>query len=212
MKKNYLSASSAAGINKVLLFLLLFVSAVHSQNDTSLVLLKSLDSTIITDVKYATENNFTKKVLYPSAKVYLRREAAVQLIKANEFLKKAFNLRLKVYDGYRPLSVQKFMWSILPNENYVADPAKGSRHNRGCAVDVTLIDSNGLELDMGTAYDDFTEKAHPECNDISERAKANRKILNLAMVQFGFKRMDTEWWHFDLIGWEKYSILDVPVK
>ncbi len=192
--------------------LFFFCNSLFAQTDTSLVLLTSLDSTIITDVKYATENNFTKKVLYPAAKVYLRSEAAKQLVKVNEFLKKTFKLRIKVYDGYRPLSVQKLMWGILPDENYVADPAKGSRHNRGCAVDLTLIDENGLELDMGTPYDDFTEKARPDYPGIDERAKANRKILNLAMVQFGFKQMETEWWHFDFHGWENYSILDIPIK
>jgi D-alanyl-D-alanine dipeptidase len=197
---------------KWFLFFSIFNIAVYAQTDTSLVLLKSIDSTIITDVKYATRNNFTKNVLYSSDKVYLRHAAAVQLAKVNQFLKKSFNLRIKVFDGYRPLSVQKFMWSILPDEKYVADPAKGSRHNRGCAVDLTLINSDGFELDMGTPFDDFTEKAHPGFTGISERAKTNRKILNLAMMQYGFVRMETEWWHFDYSGWEKYSILDTPVK
>jgi len=192
--------------------ILLFFSPLFAQSDTSLVLLKALDPTIITDVKYATEYNFTKKVLYPSAKIYLRHNAAVQLLKVNDFLKRTFNYRLKIFDGYRPLSVQKIMWKILPDERFVANPAKGSRHNRGCAVDVTLVDSNGLELEMGTPYDDFTEKAAPEYPDISDRAKSNRKILNIAMMQFGFIRLETEWWHFDYTGWEKYSILDEPIK
>ena len=197
---------------KIILFFILYTAALFGQTDTSLVLVSSLDSTIITDVKYATENNFTHKVLYPSAKVYLRHDAAVQLAKANEFLKKTYNLRIKIFDGYRPLSVQKYMWSILPNENFVADPAKGSRHNRGCAADVTLVDQAGRELDMGTQFDDFTPKARPDYQDISDRAAANRKILKLAMMQFGFIQMETEWWHFDFNGWEKYSILDIPIK
>lgn len=199
-------------IKTVLFFIIFAGSIANAQTDTSLVPLKDIDSTIITDVKYATENNFTKKVLYPAAKIYLRRNAAMQLVKVNEFLKKTYNLKIKVFDGYRPLSVQKLMWAILPDENFVANPAKGSRHNRGCAVDLTLIDSNGFEVDMGTAYDDFTEKASPEYPNISDRAKSNRKILNLAMMQFGFTRMETEWWHFDFTGWEKYSILDIPIK
>ena len=197
---------------KIILFFILYTAALFGQTDTSLVLVSSLDSTIITDVRYATENNFTHKVLYPSAKVYLRHDAAVQLAKANEFLKKTYNLRIKIFDGYRPLSVQKYMWSIMPNENFVADPAKGSRHNRGCAADVTLIDQSGRELDMGTQFDDFTPKARPDYQDISDRAAANRKILKLAMMQFGFIQMETEWWHFDFNGWEKYSILDIPIK
>jgi zinc D-Ala-D-Ala dipeptidase len=198
----------------IIIIITCFLSAANlfAQADTSLVLLKSLDSSIITDVKYATEFNFTKKVLYPSAKIYLRHDAAVQLVKVNDFLKRTFNYRLKVFDGYRPLSVQKIMWKVMPDEKFVANPAKGSRHNRGCAVDVTLVDANGIELEMGTPYDDFTEKAAPEYPDISDRAKSNRKILNLAMMQFGFIRLETEWWHFDYTGWEKYSILDEPIK
>jgi D-alanyl-D-alanine dipeptidase len=196
----------------ILFTCLLSTANLSAQTDTSLVLVKALDSSIITDVKYATEFNFTKKVLYPSAKVYLRHDAAVQLVKVNDFLKRTFNYRLKVFDGYRPLSVQKIMWKVMPDERFVANPAKGSRHNRGGAVDVTLVDSNGLELEMGTPYDDFTEKAASEYSGISDRAKANRKLLNLAMMQYGFIRLDTEWWHFDYTGWEKYSILDEPIK
>ncbi len=194
----------------VLLFLI--ISSVYPQTDTSLVLIRSLDSTIVTDVKYATENNFTKKILYPSAKIYLRQAAALQLVKVNDYLKKTYSFDIKVFDGYRPLSVQKFMWSILPDERFVANPVKGSRHNRGAAVDLTLIDSIGNELDMGTPYDDFTDKAKPDYPDITESVKANRKILKEAMNKFGFIQFETEWWHFDFTGWEKYSILDIPIE
>ncbi|MCX7611899.1 MAG: M15 family metallopeptidase, partial [Ignavibacterium sp.] len=121
-----------------------------SKNSVELVDIHQLDPTIILDVRYATKNNFTGEVLYSTSKVYLIKEVAVQLIQANEYLKKNYGLRIKIYDGYRPLSVQKKMWEIMPDERYVANPAKGSRHNRGCAVDVTLVDSLGNELDMGT--------------------------------------------------------------
>ena len=194
------------------ILLLLFSSFVFAQNDTLIVPLKSIDSTIVQDVRYATANNFTKQVLYPSAKVFLRRVAAENLAKANEFLKNNHNLRIKIYDGFRPLFVQKIMWQILPDDRYVADPAKGSRHNRGAAVDVTLIDTDGNELDMGTPYDDFTERASFASKDVSEKAYSNRKLLRETMIQFGFVPMETEWWHFDFKEWKKFGILDMGIN
>ena len=194
------------------LFLLLISSIVFAQEDTLIVPLKSIDSTIVQDVKYATANNFTKQVLYPSAKVFLRKVAAEHLAQANEFLKKNHNVRIKIFDGFRPLFVQKIMWQILPDDRYVADPAKGSRHNRGAAVDVTLIDADGNELDMGTPYDDFTERASFASKDVSEKAYINRKLLRETMIQFGFDPMETEWWHFDFKEWKKFGILDTGIN
>ena len=197
---------------KNLIFLLLITSFVFAQEDTLIVPLKSIDSTIVQDVKYATANNFTKQVLYPSAKVFLRKVAAEHLAQANEFLKKNHNVRIKIFDGFRPLFVQKIMWQILPDDRYVADPAKGSRHNRGAAVDVTLIDGDGKELDMGTPYDDFTERASFASKDVSEKAYSNRKLLRETMTQFGFDPMETEWWHFDFKDWNKFGILDTGIN
>ncbi len=193
------------------IFLIFYVS-LYSQSDTAIVFLGSIDSTIVTDVRYATTNNFTGKVLYPTAKVYLRKVVAENLSKVNSYLLKNFNLRLKVFDGYRPLSVQKKMWEILPNENYVANPAKGSRHNRGAAVDVTLIDSLGNELDMGTGFDDFSKIAYTGNMDLPAEVLKNRKILHESMAKFGFDPIKTEWWHFDFKGWSRFSILDVEIK
>lgn len=195
-----------------LILVLLLSSLVIAQEDTLIVPLRSIDSTIVQDVRYATTNNFTKQVLYPSAKVFLRRVAAENLAKANEFLKNNHNLRIKIYDGFRPLFVQKIMWQILPDDRYVADPAKGSRHNRGAAVDVTIIDADGNELDMGTPYDDFTERASFASKDVSEKAYANRKLLRETMIQFGFVPMETEWWHFDFKEWKKFGILDMGIN
>jgi D-alanyl-D-alanine dipeptidase len=104
------------------------------------------------------------------------------------------------------------MWQILPDDRFVADPAKGSRHNRGAAVDITLIDAEGKELDMGTPYDDFTERASFASKDVSEKAYANRKLLRETMIQFGFVPMETEWWHFDFKDWNKFGILDTGIN
>lgn len=194
------------------LFLLLLSSLVFAQEDTVIVSLKSIDSTIVQDVRYATANNFTKQVLYPTAKVFLRKIAAEHLAQANEFLKKHHNVSIKIFDGFRPLFVQKIMWQILPDDRYVADPAKGSRHNRGAAVDITLIDAEGNELDMGTPYDDFTERASFTSKDVSENAYTNRKLLRETMIQFGFLPLETEWWHFDFKDWKQFGILDTGIN
>lgn len=182
------------------------------KSDTSIVPLRQIDSTIISDVKYATKNNFTGKVLYPTDKVYLRKLVAEKLSQVQKYLVEKYNLRLKVFDGYRPLSVQRKLWEIMPDENFVANPAKGSRHNRGAAVDLTLIDSTGNELEMGTPYDDFTKKAYRDYTDFPDNIKNNRKILEEAMVRFGFEPLRSEWWHFDYSGWKVYSLLDVEIK
>ncbi len=198
-----------------LLKFLIFIFAnitIIAQSDTSIVWLGSVDSTIVTDVRYATTNNFTGKVLYPTSKVYLRKIVAEKLSEANEYLKKNYNLRIKIFDGYRPLSVQKIMWEIVPDERYVANPVKGSRHNRGAAVDITLIDSTGKELDMGTGYDNFTVKAHPGYKNLPVQVLKNRRLLRSVMMKFGFSPITSEWWHFDYKGWKKFSILDEPIK
>jgi len=170
-----------------------------------------LDSTITTDVKYSTTNNFTGQVLYSSNKVYFVPEVAEAIIKVNNYLKTKYKLQIKIFDGYRPLSVQKKMWEIYPDERYVANPVKGSRHNRGCAVDLTLVDMNGKELDMGTAYDDFSEKSHINYKNLPPHVLKNRRILIETMKMFGFIPNKTEWWHFDYRDWKKYPILDVPI-
>lgn len=197
---------------KILILFFLTCLPLFSQEDTTIVFLRDVDSTFSFDVRYATTNNFTGKILYPTDKIYLRKAAADSLRKVNQFLKKEYKLRLKIFDGYRPLSVQKFMWSIFPDDRYVANPKTGSRHNRGAAVDLTLIDTTGRELDMGTAYDDFTEKAHSNYKDLPEKILANRKILSDAMQKFGFIPLESEWWHFDFKDWKKYSILDIEIK
>jgi D-alanyl-D-alanine dipeptidase len=199
-------------MKKIILSYIFFLTVVSAQVDTTIVYLGSVDSTIVMDVKYATTNNFVGKVLYPTDKVYMRKIVAEKLSEANNYLKQNHNLSIKIFDGYRPLSVQKLMWEILPDPRYVADPSKGSRHNRGAAVDITLIDERGNELEMGTPYDDFTEKAHYDYEDLSDEVKANRKLLRDVMIKFGFEPLETEWWHFDFKGWEKFSILDYEIN
>jgi len=183
-----------------------FIASAPAQYD--LVDMKKLDSTIILDIRYATTNNFTGKQVYDEARFFLRKEPAQKLLEVQKELVK-LGLGLKIFDGYRPLSVQKKFWEIMPDERYVADPKKGSRHNRGAAVDLTLVDKNGNEIPMPTQYDDFTEKASRDYFDLPAQILINRKFLEDIMVKYGFTGFPTEWWHFDYQDWEKYDVLDV---
>ncbi len=170
----------------------------------------SVDPRIVIDLRYATPNNFSGEQLYPVARCLLRRSVAERLKRVQDRLEPQ-GLRIKIYDAYRPLSVQKKMWAIVPDEGYVANPAKGSRHNRGCAVDVTLVDAAGRELEMPTEYDNFTERAHRNYAGGSEASRRNRQLLEDAMHAEGFVGLKTEWWHFDAPDWKDYPILDVPL-
>lgn len=205
---------SRSSFPAILLAVVFFGSAIHDADSNTnspvadLVDLEKMIPGIALDIRYATSNNFTGQILYPSTRCCLRREAAENLRAVQEELKTR-GLALKIYDGYRPLSVQKKMWDIYPHPDYVADPAKGSRHNRGAAVDLTLINSNGVELAMPTSFDDFTEKAHRDYTNLPPSAIENRATLERAMKQHHFKGLATEWWHFDLETTNTYPILDV---
>lgn len=176
--------------------------------DARLVDIRSVNRNIRLDIRYATTNNFLKRKLYPVARCVLRGAAARRLGKVQEDLQKK-GLGLKVYDCYRPLSVQRLMWQVRPDSRYVANPARGSRHNRGAAVDITLVDRNGRELEMPTGFDDFSQRAHRNYTGGSAQSRRNSKILEDAMKKQGFIPLATEWWHFDAPGWDNYAILDV---
>lgn len=177
--------------------------------EARLIDIRSVNNKIALDIRYATKKNFLKRKLYPVARCLLRGAAVKPLSQVQDDLAKQ-GLGLKVYDCYRPLSIQKQMWAVLPNPNYVADPAKGSRHNRGAAVDLTLVDRNGKELEMPSGFDEFTERSHRNYTKAKPQALKNRQRLEDAMKKYGFIPLATEWWHFDAPGWEKFSVLDVP--
>ena len=176
-----------------------------------LVNIETLIPGIRLDIQYATVNNFTQRKLYPIARCYLRKRVAERLAEVQQELR-AQGLGLKVFDCYRPLSIQKQLWALLPDERYVIDPRKGSRHNRGAAVDVTLIDVKGNELEMPTPYDEFSERAHRDYLLLPANAIRNRDLLERVMTRHDFQGLPTEWWHFDAQGWEQYPILDQPLK
>lgn len=198
----------------IILISSLFVSCVSTRETVNkasdIIDIRSLDTTIVLDIRYATSNNFTHTVLYPAAKAKLRRVAAESLVSVQKELRSQ-GLGLKIYDGYRPLAIQYKLWEIVPNPDFVADPKKGSRHNRGAAVDLTIIDSLGNELEMPTGYDDFTEKASHEYMDLPEQAISNRAVLLEVMTRHGFQPIKSEWWHYDFRGWDQFDILDEPL-
>ncbi|MBI2213037.1 MAG: M15 family metallopeptidase [Acidobacteria bacterium] len=176
---------------------------------TKLVELTTAVPGIALDIRYATENNFMKRALYTEPAAFLRAPAARALAAVQDELR-GQGLGLKVYDAYRPYSVTKAMWESIRNADYVADPAKGSRHNRGCAVDVTLIRlSDGMELPMPTPYDDFTPRARHDFAGLPAEVIANRRLLRESMERHGFVAFESEWWHYDFKGWETYELMDL---
>ena len=160
------------------------------------------------DLRYATPDNFVGETLYPEARCLLRRETAERLARVQAALE-AKGLGLKIFDGYRPLSVQKKLWAKYPVEGFVANPAKGSNHNRGAAVDVTLVDAAGRELPMPSSYDEFSDRAHRDYKGGPPEALANRELLREAMEREGFKGLATEWWHFDDKDAKSHPVLDL---
>lgn len=187
--------------------------AVHkSAKKTDLVLVEAYSKDFVVDMKYATCDNFVQKTLYPSPVCVLTKGTLDKLIKANNLLKKR-GYSIKIWDAYRPLSVQKIMWEATPNKNYVANPYRsGSKHNRGAAVDVTLVDKSGKEAKMPTEFDDFTVKASPDYKGMSTDQRKNLNILSTAMKASGFRAISTEWWHFEDTDYSNYKIQDVPLS
>jgi len=177
--------------------------------ENPLIDIQQVSPRILIDVRYATADNFMKEALYPEARCLLRREVAAKLSRVQERLE-AQGLGLKLFDGYRPLSVQKKMWARFPIDGFIANPAKGSNHNRGAAVDLTLVDSSGQELPMPSAYDEFSERSHRDYAGGTPEETRNRKILRDAMEEEGFTGLTTEWWHFDAQEAKSFPLLDLP--
>jgi len=184
----------------ILLFLSLFLvkgSAIDVvETDTTWLEITESDGFVL-DIRYATINNFTKEVIYNCPRCYVRKALAEKLYVLRDKLDDQ-GYKIKLFDCYRPKPAQEKLWDIVPNKNYVTPPEKGSMHNRGLAVDLTLLDANGNQLDMGTAYDHFGKEAHIEYLDITPEVKRNRAILFSSMKKVGLSGIRTEWWHYSL--------------
>jgi zinc D-Ala-D-Ala dipeptidase len=179
-----------------------------------LVELKSLDPTIHLDIRYATPENIVHRPVYRQARAFLQRPAAEALVAAHRALREK-GYGLLVFDGYRPWSVTKLFWdSVRPDQRaFVANPRKGSKHNRGCAVDLSLYDLvTGAEVPMPSAYDETSERASPDYSGGAADQRARRDLLRAAMEKEGFTVEPNEWWHFNYKDWRAYPILDVPFE
>ncbi|HTS45937.1 MAG TPA: M15 family metallopeptidase [Puia sp.] len=176
--------------------------------------LQSMIPHLVLDLRYASDNNFTKKRMYPknTSHSFLRLAAVRALADVQKELN-GMGYGLKIFDAYRPYSVTEKFWELIHDDRYVADPSKGSGHNRGIAVDLTVIDLHTQkELKMPTGFDNFTDSAHHDFTDLPEEALKNRKLLKGTMEKYGFEAFSTEWWHYALPHPEKYEVLDLSFK
>lgn len=179
-----------------------------SEERYDLVNIREIDPSIIIAAAYAKADTFVGFAVYPANELFLMKPAAERLARAQRRLQ-AQGLGLKCWDAYRPLSLQKIMWEHVRDDCYIANPATGSRHNRGCAVDLTLVDSQGRELPMPTPYLEFSSRAHRDWNSLPQEIARNRQTLEDAMTAEGFIPLPEEWWHFDAPEWENYPVLDI---
>ncbi len=181
-------------------------------NESDLVELITLDPTFKLDIRYATDNNLVGRPVYTEARAFLQRPAAEALAEINSELK-PLGFGLMIFDGYRPWSVTKTFWDITPDEDkiFVADPKQGSRHNRGCAIDLSLYDLvTGEEIEMTGVYDEMTERSYPDYEGGTSDQREMRDLLRSKMEAHGFTVYEFEWWHFDYDDWEKYRIENIP--
>ena len=181
---------------------------------SDLVELAPLDRRIKLDIRYATSRNFLGTPVYSSARAFLQRPAAEALLRAHaELLKLGYGVL--IFDGYRPWYVTKIFWDATPvdKHEFVADPAAGSRHNRGCAVDLSLYDlKTGREVEMTGGYDEMSERSYPGYTGGTAEQRARRDLLRRAMEKQGFTVFASEWWHFDYRDWRAYGIQNVPFE
>ncbi len=166
-----------------------------------------LDESIVLDMRYATANNFVEEKMYECGRCFLRPEVARKIVKVHRGLQKQ-GLGLKMFDCYRPRPIQWKLWEKIPDARYVSDPRKGSMHNRGAAVDLTIVDVEGRQLDMGTTFDFFGPKAWSTFQDLPDSVLANRQLLRRLLEAEGFAGIRTEWWHFSYSG-KGYPISDM---
>jgi D-alanyl-D-alanine dipeptidase len=189
-----------------------YKNSVKTNPENELVNLAEFIPGLALDIRYATTNNFTGQKIYNLARAYARKPVAESLKKIQADLK-AQGLALKIFDGYRPYSATVMFYETYHDTTYVASPYKGSRHNRGCALDLTIIDlKTGKELPMPTEFDSFKKEAWPSTPVADPVIRKNRQTLIDAMEKHGFKVNASEWWHFDFIGWQKFAVMDIDFE
>ena len=191
-----------------------YLQSVSKDSNKKMIELHSLVPALIYDLRYSSTNNFMHRRMYPknTRLTFLRVPAAHALARVQqELASKGYGL--KIFDAYRPYSVTISFWELVKDERYVANPAKGSGHNRGLAIDLTIVEmANGRELDMGTGFDNFTDSAHHSFTRLPEKVLENRKLLKEVMEKNGFMLFETEWWHYSWPNDRKYEVLDIGFK
>lgn len=189
-----------------------YTAAVMQNPDNKLVDLELKIPEIVLDIRYATTNNFTGEQIYTEPKAFVRQPVAKALANVQKSLNEK-GLGLLVYDAYRPYAATVKFYEVYRDTTFVASPYSGSRHNRGAAVDVSLIDlKTGEEIDMPTVFDSFSDTAAPNFPDISSKKKRNRNLLIETMEANGFTVYPSEWWHFDYQGWDRYDLMDLSFE
>lgn len=189
-----------------------YQASIKSNPDNELVEIKKAIPNITLDVRYATQNNFMQQVMYRQARAFARKPVVDALKKIQQELNKK-GLGLKIFDGYRPYAITIEFYKKASDKNFVANPAKGSKHNRGCAVDLTLINlKTGKELPMPTPYDSFSAAAAANYEPVSAVQRKNRNLLISTMAKYGLKVLENEWWHYDFVGWKNYQLMDIPFE
>ncbi len=187
-----------------------YLQEVAENADMEMIDLSAFIPNLILDIRYASKNNFTGEVIYPEVAAFARKPVA-EALKAVQQELAVNGLGLKIFDAYRPYTATLRFYEVYPDTLFVAAPWHGSRHNRGAAIDLTLIDlKTGEELEMPTEYDNFTRRASPTCEDATKTAIHNRTLLINTMRKHGFEVYFSEWWHYDYNGWEQFPLLDLP--
>lgn len=189
-----------------------YQQGVQRDPDKELVDLKKAIPDLTLDIRYATKNNFMKRVMYPEARAFARKPVVAQLKIIQKELRKV-GYGLKIYDAYRPYAITIAFYQQASDKNFVANPAKGSKHNRGCAIDLSLIDfKTKKEIPMPTPFDSFAPQAAVSYQNLSPEVLRNRDFLIKTMEAHGFRVLENEWWHYDFIGWQNYELMDIPFK
>jgi zinc D-Ala-D-Ala dipeptidase len=189
-----------------------YKETIKTNPEKELVDLEKFVPGLVLDIRYATTNNFTNEKIYNLAKAYARMPVAQSLKKIQEELK-AQGLGIKIFDGYRPYKATVKFYEVYRDTTYVASPYRGSRHNRGCALDLTVIDlKTGKELAMPTEYDSFKKEAWPSTAVKDPQIRKNRNLLITTMEKYGFKVNGSEWWHFDFKGWKNFEVMDIDFE
>lgn len=189
-----------------------YLESVKTDPKKELIDLEKFIPGIVLDIRYATTNNFTGEKIYNLAKAYARKPVAEVVKRAQAELAKQ-GLGIKIFDAYRPYSATVKFYEVYKDTTYVASPYKGSRHNRGCAIDMTIINlKTGEKLQMPTGYDSFKKEAWPSTPVSDPVIRKNRQLIIDTMQKQGFKVNGSEWWHFDFIGWKNYEVMDIDFE